>query len=91
MPRPINKGLVTRKRIPWFRPQKNAITNQNQDNKNVTKRNKIRAVFVALPTGYIQMVHTQLHKNAISINKRKLLAIGKYVADDYLLARLNRN
>ena len=49
--RPINKGLVTRNIIPWFRPQKNAVTNQNRDNKNVTKRNKIRVVFVALPTG----------------------------------------
>ena len=54
VPRPINKGLVTRNRIPWFRPQKTAVTNQNRDNKNVTKRNKICAVFVALPTGNIQ-------------------------------------
>ena len=31
----------------------NAVTNQNQDNTNVMKRNKIRVVFIALPTGYI--------------------------------------
>ena len=40
IPRPINKGLVTRNRIPWFRLQKNAVTDQNRDNKN-TKCNKI--------------------------------------------------
>ena len=54
VPRPINKDLVTHNIIPWFRLQKTVVTNQNRDNGNVTKRNKICAVFVALPTGYIQ-------------------------------------
>ena len=35
---PINKGLVTRNIILWFWPQKNAVTNQIRNNKNITKR-----------------------------------------------------
>ena len=43
VPGPINKDLVTRNIIPWFRLQKIVVTNQIRDNKNVTKRDKICA------------------------------------------------
>ena len=32
----INKGLVTCNRDPWFRPQKNVVTNQIRDKRNTS-------------------------------------------------------
>ena len=58
VPRLINKGLVTHNRIPWFRLQKNAVTNQIQDNKNVTKHNKIHEdVLLGAICEFVQLIN----------------------------------